>query len=60
MPALTYRHHGFGLSVMAYLATTYRLPITTIKEVSSARGFRRAARLTGGPIETLSISEMDA
>jgi hypothetical protein len=55
-----YRHQGFGLAVMAYLATTYRLPITTIEEVFSASGFWRAARLTGGPIETLSISEMDA
>ncbi|NVM76865.1 hypothetical protein FHW83_002666 [Duganella sp. SG902] len=55
------RRQGFGLAVMAYLATTYRLPITTIKEVFSASGFWRAARLaSGAPIETLSISEMDA
>lgn len=55
------RRQGFGLAVMAYLATTYRLPITTIKEVFSASGFWRAARLASSvPIETLSISEMDA
>lgn len=31
-----------------------------MKEVFSASGFWRAARLAIGPIETLSISEMDA
>jgi len=54
-----YRRQGFGLAVIAHLATTYRLPITTIKEVFSASGFWSAARLAGGPIKTLSISEMD-
>lgn len=56
----SYRRLGFGLAVIAYLVTTYRLPITTIKEVFSASGFWRAARLANGPIGTLSISEMDA
>lgn len=55
-----YRRQGFGLAAMAYLAKTYHLPITTIKEVFSASGFWSAARLASGPIDTLSISEMDA
>lgn len=54
-----YRRRGFGLAVMSYLATTYRLPITTIKEVSQASGFWHSARLAGAPIDTLSFSEMD-
>lgn len=54
------RRQGFGLAVMEHLATTYRLPITTIKEVFSASGFWHAARLaSSSPIENLSISEMD-
>lgn len=58
-----YRRHGFGLAIMAYLATAYRLPITTIKEVYSASAFWRAARLASSrsnqQIDTLSVGEMD-
>lgn len=54
-----YRRRGFGLALMAYLSTTYRLPITTIKEVSQARGFWHSARRAGTRIDTLSFSEMD-
>jgi len=54
-----YRRRGFGLAVMSYLATTYRLQITTIKEVSQASGFWHSVRLAGAPIDTLSFSEMD-
>ncbi|MYN26971.1 GNAT family N-acetyltransferase [Duganella levis] len=54
-----FRRQGFGLAVIAYLANTHRLPMATIKEVLSASGFWRAARLASGPIETLSLSEMD-
>ncbi|MQA40671.1 GNAT family N-acetyltransferase [Rugamonas aquatica] len=57
-----YRRQGFGLAAIEYLATTYCLPMATIKEVSLARHFWRAARAAsdrrGEQIGTLSISEM--
>ena len=58
-----YRRQGFGLAIIEYIAMTYDVPITTIKEVFSASEFWSAARyLYDRPnekIETLSISEMD-
>ncbi|OEZ63879.1 MULTISPECIES: hypothetical protein [unclassified Duganella] len=58
-----YRRQGFGLTIMDYLTTTYRLPITTIKELFSASEFWRSVREVSSQrnekIETLSVSEMN-
>ncbi|NHZ80775.1 hypothetical protein F2P44_16050 [Massilia sp. CCM 8695] len=56
------RRQGYGLAVIGHLVLTYRLPLTTIKEVCAAHVFWAAARelamLNGSSISTMSLSEM--
>lgn len=58
-----FRRQHFGLAFISFLAVSFDLPITTIKEVYSASDFWRMARrvvsMHNLKIDTISISEMD-
>ena len=58
-----FQRQGYALAVIGHLVLTYRLPLTTIKEVYAAHTFWAAARelamLNDSSISTISVSEMN-
>ncbi|MCE3602813.1 GNAT family N-acetyltransferase [Massilia sp. P8910] len=58
-----FRRQGYALAVIRHLVLTYRMPLTTIKEVYAAHLFWAAARelamLNDSSMSTISISEMN-